>query len=218
VVDLAGSRTVHEPTARLVTPFQLDVLHGNLLAAPPDARGAIEHAMRAAARTIGPGELADLLPRAWREALMAGWWAAVVGERALLGPLGELLLASEMPFASQSATVALARFGADGDTDAIDYLADYLDLYLERPDLAFDQGWALGALVVTDRARATDRAAAYTAPDGRWDRWLAVGHRGGTTRSPGGTTPQDRSDAWATLVSALLDFARSLDPGRERRP
>ena len=56
--------------------------------------------MRAAARTdIGPGELADLLRRAWREALMAGWWAAVVDERALLRPLGEQLLASEMPFA-----------------------------------------------------------------------------------------------------------------------
>ena len=212
VVGLAGSGAVHEPTTRLVTPFHLDVLHGNLLAASPDAHGATEHAMRAAARTIGPSELADLLPHGWREALMAAWWAAVVDERALLRPLGERLLASEMPFASQSATVALARFGADGDTDAVDYLADYLDLYLERPDLAFDQGWALGALIVTDRARTNSRATPYTAPGGPWDRWLAGQAREGTAPVSGGSAPEDGPAKWSTRVSALVEIARSLDP------
>ena len=203
---------MHEPTARLVKPFYLDVLGGNLLHAVPDARGAIEQAIRAAARTIRPGELADLLRRGWREALMAGWWAAVVDERALLGPLGERLLASEMPYAGQFATVALARFGADGDTEAVDYLADYLDLYLERPDLDYDQGWALGALITADAARGTERAARYTATDGPWDRWLTARASGGETRALGTVPPADPAEGWYARVSTLVELARSLDP------
>ena len=206
---------MHEPTTRLVTPFHLDVLHGNLLAASPDARGATEHAIRAAARTIGPGELADLLPRGWREALMAGWWAAVVDERALLRPLGERLLASEMPFASQSATVALARFGADGDTDAVDYLADYLDLYLERPDL--DDRPGLGARR-PDRHRPRPHQPAGPRRTPRRAARGTGGSRDGPGRAPhrcrAGAPPEEGPAAWSTRVSALVEIARALDPVR----
>jgi hypothetical protein len=64
---------------RLVAPFYLDVLHGNLVALAPSAsrQDEIVRQMRAVAGEVTFDVAVGLWSRGWREALMASWWAAV---------------------------------------------------------------------------------------------------------------------------------------------
>jgi hypothetical protein len=64
--------------------------------------------------------------------------------------LGELLLASEVCCAGLAYCVTLASFGTPRDADL---LAAYLDRYLRRPDLAYDQTVAMGFPASHDRPR-----------------------------------------------------------------
>nr|WP_229846505.1 DUF6000 family protein [Streptomyces atratus] len=65
--------------------------------------------------------------------------------------------------------VALAGFGTARDADL---LAAYLDRYLCRPDLAYDQTVAMGALLFIDLNLKGDQAARFLGPGGLWQQWL----------------------------------------------
>ncbi|MFD6888617.1 DUF6000 family protein [Streptomyces sp. NPDC059957] len=65
--------------------------------------------------------------------------------------------------------VALAGFGAPRDGDL---LSAYLDRYLRRPDLAYDQTVAMGALVFLDLNLGGGQTARFLGPDGLWEQWL----------------------------------------------
>ncbi|ELP66657.1 DUF6000 family protein [Streptomyces turgidiscabies] len=121
------------------------------------------------ASRIRPRELGMLLDRGWRERGTAAWLVAVAGRTEFRGRLGELLLASEGPWAGQAYCVALATFGTSADTEL---LVAYLDRYLPRSDLDYDQTDALGALLLLDARTGTDRAAKFLAPDGLWQQWI----------------------------------------------
>ncbi|MFF5287732.1 DUF6000 family protein [Streptomyces sp. NPDC013171] len=82
--------------------------------------------------------------------------------------IGELLLASEGPYAGAAYCVTLATFGASADADL---LCRYLDHYLLRPDLDYDQGFALDALLHLDAALGSERASRYLAAGGLWQQW-----------------------------------------------
>lgn len=83
--------------------------------------------------------------------------------------LGALLLASEVCCAGLAYCVALAGFGTARDTDL---LAAYLDRCLCRPDLAYDQTVAMGALLFIDLNLKGDQAARFLGPGGLWQPWL----------------------------------------------
>lgn len=51
-------------------------------------------------------------------------------------------------------------------------LAAYLDRYLRRPDLYYDQAPALGALLHLDMKLGADHAARFLAPAGLWQQWI----------------------------------------------
>ncbi|MFI9041025.1 DUF6000 family protein [Streptomyces sp. NPDC053726] len=51
-------------------------------------------------------------------------------------------------------------------------LCGYLDHYLSRPDLGYDQGFALGALLHLDDALGSESASRFVAPSGPWHRWV----------------------------------------------
>ncbi|MER6218710.1 DUF6000 family protein [Streptomyces sp. NPDC001674] len=121
------------------------------------------------ARLISPEEIATLLEGGWRERRTAAWLIAVGRRTEFRERLGELLLASEVCCVGLAYCVALAGFGTPRDADL---LAAYLDRYLLRPDLAYDQTVVMGALVFTSLNLGGDQAARFLGPDGMWEQWL----------------------------------------------
>ncbi|WP_409239551.1 DUF6000 family protein [Streptomyces sp. PA5.6] len=121
-----------------------------------------------ASATITRRELHLLLDCGWRERKTAAWLIAIAGHTEFRPRLGELLLASEVCYAGHAYCIALATFGTSADAEL---LAAYLDRYLARPDLDYDQSSALGALLHLDVTHGTNRAAPFLAPDGPWHQW-----------------------------------------------
>ncbi|MFF7138208.1 DUF6000 family protein [Streptomyces sp. NPDC008196] len=147
-----------------------------------------------AAGEISPRELCTLLDGGWRERKTAAWLIAVAGRTEFRERLGELLLASEGPYAGQAYCVALATFGTSADADA---LVAYLDYYLPQPDLHYDQQAALGGLLLLDVKLGADHAARFLAPNGLWQQWID------------GPPSKDRDapDSYREFIGQLCAFA-----------
>ena len=108
---------------------------------------------------------------------------------------GSFLLASEVCCAGLTYCVALASFGTPRDADL---LVAYLDRYLRRPDLAYDQTVAMSALLFIDLNLQGDRAARFPAPDGLWHQWLQdASHMQGAT---------DPTPSYLSLIRRLCAF------------
>ncbi|MET9387899.1 DUF6000 family protein [Streptomyces sp. NPDC002928] len=127
------------------------------------------------AELITTHELSILLEGGWRERRTAAWLIAISRRTEFRERLGELLLASEVCCAGLAYCVALATFGTPDDADL---LTAYLDRYLQRPDLDYDQAVALGALLYIDLNIGAHQAGRFLAPEGLWDQWLQ-GRSGG---------------------------------------
>ncbi|MGW1544119.1 DUF6000 family protein [Streptomyces sp. NPDC002309] len=134
-------------------------------------------------KAITAAEIATLLEGGWRERRTAAWLVAVSGRTEFRERLGELLLASEVCCAGLAYCVALASFGTRHDSEL---LVAYLDRYLRRPDLAYDQTVAMGALLFIDLNLQGAQAARFLGPGSLWQRWLqdAPHMRGSTDPSP----------------------------------
>ncbi|MFB7576977.1 DUF6000 family protein [Streptomyces sp. NPDC056165] len=131
------------------------------------------------AGVITAKEIATLLEGGWRERRTAAWLVAVSRRTEFRERLGELLLASEVCCAGLAYCVTLASFGTPRDADL---LAAYLDRCLRRPDVAYDQTVAMGALVFIDLNLKGDQAARFLDPGALWQQWLQVAsHMQGTT-------------------------------------
>ncbi|GAA0287705.1 hypothetical protein GCM10010302_27580 [Streptomyces polychromogenes] len=155
------------------------------------------------AAAITDPELEVLLDHGWRPRLAAAWLIGVGRRTSFRERLGELLLASETWYAGRGYCFALARFGTHEDAAL---LAAYLDRYLPRTDLMYDQEAALGALLHLDARLGTRHADRFTAPGGLWQRWAEArfGGRDPRWHEPG------RLRRWTDLQ---CDFA----DGRPRR-
>ncbi|MFB6837461.1 DUF6000 family protein [Streptomyces sp. NPDC056361] len=126
------------------------------------------------AATITDAELEALLGYEWRSRLTAGWLIGIGRRATFRERIGDLLLASEFCFSGGAYCFALARFGTHADAEI---LTAYLDHYLPRTDLRYDQPAALGALLRLDAHLGTHRAGRFTQPDGLWDQWVnALAH------------------------------------------
>ncbi|WP_306329228.1 DUF6000 family protein [Streptomyces venezuelae] len=123
------------------------------------------------AAAITDGELDALLAYEWRSRYTAAWLIGVDRRASFRDRIGELLLASEVCFAGTSYAFALARLGTHADAEL---LAAYLDRYLPRTDLPYDQGSVLGALLRVDAGLGTSYAERFTAPGGPWDKWIGA--------------------------------------------
>lgn len=156
---------LRELVHRYVTPERryMRLLGGDLMRMAAPELQQFTTALGHAADEISPHELGILLEGGWRERHTAAWLIAVAYRTEFRERLGELLLASEVCFAGRGYCVALATFGTPADADL---LASYLDHYLRRPDLYYDQADALGALLHLDTKLHTDHAAQFLAPGG----------------------------------------------------
>ncbi|MEU4980558.1 DUF6000 family protein [Streptomyces sp. NPDC021969] len=104
----------------------------------------------------------------WRSRLTAAWLIGVDRRASFRERIGELLLASEVCYSGGAYCFALAPFGTHADAEV---LTTYLDRYLPRTDLHYDQPDALGALLHLDARLGTHHADRFTQPAGLWDQW-----------------------------------------------
>ncbi|MEU9043032.1 MULTISPECIES: DUF6000 family protein [unclassified Kitasatospora] len=155
---------------RYVTPDRRYLrLGGSLMRVTGPERAKVALELGEVAGDITPHELGVLLEGGWRERKTAAWLIAVARRTEFRERLGELLLAGEGPYTGMAYCVALATFGTPADADL---LAAYLDRYLRRPDLRYDQEAAMGALSHLDTKLGADQAAPFLAPDGLWHQWI----------------------------------------------
>ncbi|MER6486582.1 DUF6000 family protein [Streptomyces virginiae] len=126
------------------------------------------------AAAITDVELEALLAYEWRSRLTAAWLIGVDQRTSFRERIGDLLLASEVCYSGGGYCFALARLGTHADAEI---LTAYLDRYLPRTDLRYDQPEALGALLRLDAHLGTQHADRFTEPDGLWDQWVqALAH------------------------------------------
>ncbi|MFE7509943.1 DUF6000 family protein [Streptomyces sp. NPDC057540] len=166
--------------------------------ARPEGRGRRRFVRRILrdAVAISDAELDALLGYEWRSRLTAAWLIGVDRRASYRERIGALLLDSEVCCAGTGYCFALARLGTRADAEI---LVAYLDLYLARLDLEYDQAAALGALLRLDAELGTAYADRIVAPDGPWDTWVA--ERRGSDAS---SFAPERLRAWTDLT---CDFA-----------
>ncbi|WP_442792214.1 DUF6000 family protein [Amycolatopsis sp. NBC_01307] len=219
---------------RYVTPGRRYLRLGGRLSRPEVThRAAFLRELAEAAEHITDTELDVLLDQGgWRERKTAAWFIAVSDRTRFRDKLGALLLAGEGPYAGAAYCLALTRLGTDADAA---HLIAYLDRYLLRPDLRYDQPFALGALLCLDEALGTGHATHFVQPHGLWQQYcdaLPPGpgshpstHSGssvGCARSPWRADTPDHSKAATTASDrcpkvtdeATLTCARALCTGR----
>ncbi|MEV7278716.1 DUF6000 family protein [Streptomyces sp. NPDC093111] len=144
-------------------------LGGGVLRMPEPEYGQFVRSLGDDARLITQGDIGVLLEGGWRERRTAAWLIAVGHRTDFRERLGELLLASQVCCTGLAYCVALASFGTPRDAEL---LADYLDRYLRRPDLGYDQPIVMSALAFTALNLGSDDTARFLKPDGLWERWV----------------------------------------------
>lgn len=87
----------------------------------------------------------------WRTRITGAFFAAINNYKELEDIIGRHLLKSEVCYAGSGYCLALTTFGSD---NAKDYLTAYLDYYLDRKELWFDQADAFCALEYFDKNQA----------------------------------------------------------------
>jgi hypothetical protein len=88
----------------------------------------------------------------WRSRITGAYFSAIMDYNEFEDFIGAHLLKSEVCYAGEGYLIALSSFNTD---NSIDYLKKYLDYYLTKPDLWFDQGDAMAALTWLDNKNNT---------------------------------------------------------------
>lgn len=88
----------------------------------------------------------------WRPRKVGAFFAALKRLSSFEDHIGRLLLRSDVCYAGRLYCVALAEFNSP---TGLDYLKRYLEYYLTRPDLHYNQGDAMGAIDYLDRINGT---------------------------------------------------------------
>jgi hypothetical protein len=88
----------------------------------------------------------------WRPRITGSFFAGLKRFNSFEDHIGRLLLRSDFCYAGRLYCVALAEFNT---AKGADYLNRYLDYYLTRPDLDYDQGEVMGAIAWLDTVNRT---------------------------------------------------------------
>lgn len=143
-------------------------LIGGWFALPPARQRRFQRRLRRTALRAPVSDLDKLLSSGWRERLTGAWLAGIARRTELRDKIGQLLLASEVPYAGGGYCITLALFGEQADADL---LAAYLDRWLPHTDCRYDQDAAIGALLYLDTKLGTRNADRFLAPGGLWQQW-----------------------------------------------
>ena len=117
------------------------------------AESKLTSSLRAIYREITPELVERLLTDYnWRPRLTGAFFAGMKQFRSLEDQIGRLLLRSDLCFAGTHYCVALAEFNT---RTGLDYLTKYLEYYLTRPELEYNQSDAMGAVAYIDAKNGT---------------------------------------------------------------
>jgi hypothetical protein len=115
--------------------------------------GQFIDSLKAVYREIKPTTVERLLTEYdWRPRLTGAFFAALKSFNSCEDHIGRLLIRSDLCFAGKLYCVALAEFNSP---IGLDYLRKYLEYYLTRPELDYDQGDAMGAIAYLDAKNGT---------------------------------------------------------------
>jgi len=89
----------------------------------------------------------------WRTRLVGSYFSAVKDYRELIDIIGTHLLKSEVCCVGHIYALTLAFFN---DKECIQYLNRYLEYYLTKPSLYFDQKYVMEAVLYLDKVNSTD--------------------------------------------------------------
>jgi hypothetical protein len=98
----------------------------------------------------------------WRSRIVGATFAALMDYREFEEIIGIHLLKSEVCYAAKGYCIALAYFNSD---TSIDFLKKYLDYYLTKNDLWYDQNHGMAAIIWLDKINNTKIL------DGYMDQW-----------------------------------------------
>ena len=96
----------------------------------------------------------------WRPRIVGAHLVALRKMDVLTSLVGRLLLRSDVCFAGGGYCLALARINTQ---EARQFLYEYLDYYLTRPDLDFDQARAMAAVIYLDKLNGTNESGRFEA-------------------------------------------------------
>lgn len=94
----------------------------------------------------------------WRTRVTGAYFAAFMGYTAFEEIIGNHLLKSEVCYAGHGYCICLASFNTK---KSVQFLRKYLDYYLSRKDLYFDQNSAMAALAFLDNQNNTNLLSEY---------------------------------------------------------
>lgn len=129
----------------------------------------------------------------WRPRVVGSHLAAALDFRSLEQEIGHLLLRSDVCYAGAAYSLCLTRFNSERSRG---FLIDYLQYYLRKPELWFDQGDAMAALVVLDEQNGTSFAEPLRP---LWDAFVR-------------DKPQWRLDSYVTSLRSSLDAIAMQPP------
>ncbi|MFF0217138.1 DUF6000 family protein [Streptomyces vinaceus] len=157
------------------------------------------------AAAITDEELEALLGYEWRSRLTAAWLIGVGRRATFRERIGDLLLASEVCYSGSAYCFALARFGTHADAEI---LTAYLDRYLPRTDLHYDQPAALGALLRLDTVLGTHHADRFQRPTASGTSGARAWDASATPSTP---PPNNTAGRTSTATSPTAGPGRSFD-------
>ena len=131
----------------------------------------------------------------WRPRSVGAYFAAIGSMSELEENMGNLLLRSDVCYAGHDYCIALTSFSSP---EAINYLNEYLEYYLEQHDLWFDQSSAMGALSFIGSNSNKDLLAPHMAA---WEKFVANKPNWDLASSIEGFTRQ---------MESLIEFKREI--------
>jgi hypothetical protein len=146
-----------------VRPFYLSLLGANFTR-PRDSED-FRKRLGEATIAISDRQIDQLLAAPeWRGRLAASWFVGLTRRSQFVGPIIDLLVASELVYAGQGYCMALALVG---DEECAAGLCRYLRRYLPINGRFYNQDWAIGALA---HVRGGPPAEFLDPP--LWEEWL----------------------------------------------
>ena len=103
----------------------------------------------------------------WREKIVGAFFCAIENLTEFEDIIGISFLKSEFVYQGKGFALALASFSSE---KSINYLKKYLDYYLTRQDLEYDQNYAMSALKWIDEKTKSEHTEEYKQKYAEWEK------------------------------------------------